>query len=344
MTDTQKGTVKDFGDFWQRTSGQFIAGLKGAATGAAAEIAAPFGAALPYIGGPLTGWAAKYAAMTNVGTALDGHIAKAQDYLDTATAMLGFHAVSMGTGAVYVGAEKVAGKLGDIYAQTGMHPADVAKKAAKTNPTIMQDIVSDNVTVPEALKSSIDPQFEKPAAITIAPEKDSENGVMGDYIPQSKVEFENVVEPPKEAKAGEGGGVEDITPHPLDNQIVYNTQKPKEKLTFNKLYTQLLDQVDPVHRLESALTEGNKEDLKAIASPEFLLRNARAADEKARAAIVGDGPRDADGNHTGTPSMAAILKPFDGDRKGFTNYLTAAVALDRHGVASAEARARAGAA
>lgn len=322
INEYQKGSISNFSDFWQRASGTFVAGMKGAVTGAATELAGVAGAAAPYIGGPLTGWLAKYAAMTNIGTALDGHIANRQDYLDSATAMLGYHAVSMATGAAAASAEKVAGKLGDIYAKTGIHPAEVVL-AAQTNPVLLQDVLSNNLTVPESLKASIDPKLQEPIAGTVKPSETS-NVLTGNNGREQNVEVHKSEIPAEKEKPEE-------TPptHPIDKQIVWGGgQGKKQATTFNKLFARVFDQLDPVKQARNALYEGG-DAIKVIDDPYWLRRLMNGANAKAKEAITGDGPRDFEGNKTGTPPLAKIVESHKDDRVGFTRYLVAATNLER---------------
>lgn len=145
------GEVADFSDFWDRFSGAVIDTAKGYVTGAAAGKVGqvlgkgPVGALgpqVPLIVSPTARAAATIAGeattMTAVGSALDGHVPNANDFIDTAL-VLGF----------VKGASRGAAKLRDIYQRTGTTPAQVAQDAQQ-DPTILQDLHSDNRVMPRA--------------------------------------------------------------------------------------------------------------------------------------------------------------------------------------------------
>lgn len=193
IQEYQKGSIHDFPDFWQRASGNLVAGMKAAAVGVGTEAAGLAGAGLKYVGGPLTGWLARYAAMTELGTAIDQHklVPSRQNFLDSATAMIGIHVVHMGAKAATSGAENVAKKLGDIYAKTGMHPAKVAL-AAEADPSLKQDILSTNHDIPEALKNSVDPKVASPET-TVVDATDRSNVLTSDNGRPQNVEVEKTL-------------------------------------------------------------------------------------------------------------------------------------------------------
>lgn len=133
MDKYEKGEVTTFGEFWDRLSTTVIETGKGlligGATGAVGKV---FGMA------PISSPTAKAAAQTSaevvtmvsVGSAIEGHMPNANEFIDAALTL-----------GVIKGSAKMAGKLRDIYKETGVRPADVVADAQK-DPTILQDLVS----------------------------------------------------------------------------------------------------------------------------------------------------------------------------------------------------------
>jgi hypothetical protein len=118
-----KGDINTFGEFWNRASGVIWETAKGWMTGATtggAGYAAR--AALPAVASAAVKatvpTAAELGTMVTVGSALEGHAPRAQDFVDAA--------ILLGAGK---GAGSVAGRLRQVYSATGKKPADVAIEA-----------------------------------------------------------------------------------------------------------------------------------------------------------------------------------------------------------------------
>ncbi len=157
MDHYEKGDIKDFGDFWDRSSAVMWEAVKqgsvGAATGGAGVVASKaLGAMAPAIKGTGT-VASEIATMVTVGKAIEGEMPNADDFIDAAILIGGLHAVAK------------VGKFRAVYEKTGLRPEQVAERAA-TEPLIKQDILSDNVIIPGEFSSAI----EKPKAFPKKPE------------------------------------------------------------------------------------------------------------------------------------------------------------------------------
>lgn len=144
MDKYEKGEATTFGEFWDRFAGAAIETAKGYVTGAATGAVGKGIAALPLspaakAAATLTG---EVGTMTTVGAALEGHMPNAQDFIDT-TLALGF----------IKGSVRVAGKLREIYTRTGVKPEDVAADAMR-DPTILQDLASDNRSIPKVYQDA----------------------------------------------------------------------------------------------------------------------------------------------------------------------------------------------
>ncbi len=152
-----KGWFKDWGDFWTRLTAATLQTGKSAALGAVIGPAGAAGKAIvpavaPAIAKTGAELAAQVTTMSTLGAAMEGHIPGWQDFLDNAI-LLG-----AAKGVMHVaGTTKIAEKLGKTYADTGMTPEQVRAEAER-NPTIIQDLASDNRPVPEALDPWVQPQ------------------------------------------------------------------------------------------------------------------------------------------------------------------------------------------
>jgi hypothetical protein len=155
MDKYDKGEVTNFSDFWDRLSGAVLdtakAYVTGAATGAVGKVAGMVPIASPtlktvgVLGAELT-------TMVTVGKALEGEIPSAQDFVDTAL-VLGFVKAGIhGAKATTYGVKKLRG----IYAETGVRPQDLAQDLMR-DPTIAQELASDNIHVPKAYTGGIPP-------------------------------------------------------------------------------------------------------------------------------------------------------------------------------------------
>lgn len=156
-----KGEVKDFGDFWERTSAAFIEASKGALIGGAT---AGVGGAVGKVVGPaaispiakgLTQGASEVATMVTVGKALEGEVPDASDFVEAGILVGGLH-----------GAMKVSSKLRNIYAEKGIKPTQVVEDMDQ-NPVLKQEMLAENRDVPkiyggkpEEVKVEISPQPE----------------------------------------------------------------------------------------------------------------------------------------------------------------------------------------
>lgn len=149
MDRYEKGDIKDFSDFWERSSAiaweTIKQGAAGAAGGGAGLVAGK--AVAPLASAALQKTAtvsSEIATMVTVGRALEGEVPNAQDFLDAAILVGGLHA-----------AARTAGKLRKIYAKTGLKPTEVLEQAQQ-NPVLRQEIVSENIEMPKDLEPLVE--------------------------------------------------------------------------------------------------------------------------------------------------------------------------------------------
>lgn len=164
----QKGSVKSFGDFWERTAGLFIDTLRGGLIGATTmgvgnKVAGAFAKPLVKTAAQLS---AEVATMTTVGAALHGQVPEPEEYLEGAIFLTLMHGTTSGK-------ERVVGKLQKIWAETAIKPRQIVEQAEK-DPTILQDLLSENVEIPKAYQAFQEPSQAKELTLPKALTKESE--------------------------------------------------------------------------------------------------------------------------------------------------------------------------
>lgn len=142
MTAYAQGGVHSWSDLWEVTKAEVNGLAKGAVLGAATVGAGRVaGAALPAVAPGVRATAqvgAEITTMTTLGSALEGRMPTSQDFIDAALVVGGIRA-----------ATTTAVGLRNIYARTGVHPAEVVLDAKK-NPEVVRDITADPAKVPRA--------------------------------------------------------------------------------------------------------------------------------------------------------------------------------------------------
>lgn len=137
MDHYEKGDITSAGDFMERltaaTWDAAKAGTVGALTGVAGAVVKPVGMA--------AGLGAELATMTTAGAAMQGRLPEAQDFVDGAVLIGGFHAA----------ADVLPAKLREIYRKTGERPEQVAE-AVNNDPVLRQELLSDNSDLPSQAK------------------------------------------------------------------------------------------------------------------------------------------------------------------------------------------------
>jgi hypothetical protein len=216
MQHYEKGDIKDFADFYTRSSAILWETVKNAAVGGATAgvggVAAKGLAAAAPVARVAGSTAAELTTMVTVGHALEGEVPKASDFMDAALIIGGMH-----------GAFHVAGKLRTIYAQTGMKPQEVLG-LAKSDPGVRQEILSSNIDVPQGLpkdpgaKSEPLKPIEAPGDLTV------KSNVLNDATPPNGVAFQG------------------------EPEIKFSK--------FDKFYTDFLDDLHPVKQLVDILRDG----------------------------------------------------------------------------------------
>ncbi len=145
MTAYQQGGVHSWSDAWEVTQsalkgtlkGVVIGGLTAGAGRAVGVATATSNVAVRMAARP----AAEVATLVTAGSALEGRMPTAQDFVDAAIVVGGIRA-SLATAA----------GLRNLYARTGVHPAEVALDT-KRDPAIAKELAADPTKVPKAYEA-----------------------------------------------------------------------------------------------------------------------------------------------------------------------------------------------
>ncbi|MDP3939803.1 MAG: LPD38 domain-containing protein [Deltaproteobacteria bacterium] len=142
MDAYEKGEFTSFGDFWERTAGVLWdtskAWITGAATGAVGGKVAQLAKPLPSVVRGAAVLGSEVTTLVTVGSALEGEVPKATDFVDAAVILVGAK-----------GAVKGAAKLREGYKRFGVKPEQVVVDA-EAKPSVSQDLASKNIEVPRA--------------------------------------------------------------------------------------------------------------------------------------------------------------------------------------------------
>lgn len=347
MDKYEKGEAQSFGDFWDRFSGAFIDTAKGWITGAATGAVgkaigmAPIASPTAKAAATLTG---EVGTMVTMGSALEGKMPEPNDFIDTALT-LGF----------VKGSAKVATKLRNIYAKTGVKPDELAADIEK-DPTILHDLASDNVEIPKAYQQSegavsVDDIHKMAKRIGIAWDEnpafmDLTESVTGkrhldDLTPAERENMGTAMaewEPNFAMGGGSPGRAAQGLPAPAANipigdaqQAVLDRIVKKEPetdgLTLSDLYTSVVDNLNPI---KQALKAGGKGDLETGKNPYSLERLTRGVMGKATE-FLKNGAFDFSNYKTVTRGYEQILEPVKKDLDGFRAYMVSKRAIEKAG-------------
>ena len=149
IQEYQNGTVKTFGDFWERLSAIMVSTGKGALTGLfagkAGELAKPGVQTL----------AAEIATMVSVGSALEGKVPEPHDFVDAAILIGGVKGAIKTSTKLTTTGRLVVDKLHSRYKETGIHPLSILNEGLR-NPAILQKALSSEPRPPVKPRPSAD--------------------------------------------------------------------------------------------------------------------------------------------------------------------------------------------
>ena len=257
ITDAyEKGEATNWGEFWERASGAIIETAKGyvtgAATGAAGKLigAAPIASPTAKAAATLSG---EVATMVTVGKALEGEVPGANDFMDAAVIVGGAK-----------GAVKTAKKLRDVYSKAGVKPDEFIADTEK-DVTIGQDFIAENLPVPRVYGRFESPERGLVVAEEPAPKQKTVNDQIKDIADELGQPYPE--ESPEAARAK------------MLSKISVRESNDKEPMTFQKLYTDLIDDLNPIR--EAVKQAAKKGELPTSDDPYQLARLTRGTFGKA---------------------------------------------------------------
>ncbi|SOD41311.1 LPD38 domain-containing protein [Nitrosovibrio sp. Nv4] len=317
-----KGEFNTFGEFWDRASGIFIdtakGWLTGAATGGAGAVAGKALAAAAPTARAAGTFGAEVTTMVSVGSALEGHVPNANDFIDAAIMVGGLK-----------GSMKMSAKLRDVYRETGRKPDEVLADVQK-DPTVAQDLAATNVAVPRSYAKQ-------------APDFPAKAGVTDLKVAGSELAVKDVVEQGRGSSGfkGKQQGVEDVdyasdsTAKARDDvlgKISVGGHNPKDPLSFERLYTMVIDDLNPIRE---AVKEASNGKLPTSQDPYQLARLTRGTFGKADQ-MLEHGTFRFDSYRNNGESLKAILDPVKDDLNAVRAYAAAkrSLELDGRGIKS----------
>ena len=242
ITDAyEKGEATNWTEFWERASGAIIETAKGYIIGAATGVAGKVAGMLP-IASPTAKVAvtlgSEVTTMVTVGKALEGEVPTADDFIDAAIVVGGVK-----------GAVKTAKKMRDVYAKAGVKPDEFIADTER-DVTIGQDFVAENLPVPRVYG-----RFESPESGVVTTEPKSVNRQIAEIAKELGTEY------PEDPDAQQK----------ILSKISVGERNDKEPMTFQKLYTDLIDDLNPIR-------EAVKKAAKLGRAPENAIDPVAAAD------------------------------------------------------------------
>lgn len=233
-----------------------------------------------------------------------------------------------------IGTPEAKGLIKKLYDEHGIHPAEVAADAM-TDVTIVQDLAAGKLPGyytknPEAGKGpplSIREaqQAELPPPGDVPPPKP--DPIKGELVSRDATDVLDPNAPKPDVN---------IVPYEEARQNILSKiskeQKPNERLTFDQLYTRLVDDLNPV---KTALQEAGFTNLAAGDDPYVLYRLTRGSFGKADQMLLNHTYNFKDYGRNGQ-SLKDILAPLGGDLDDFRVYIAAkrAVELEARGIKS----------
>lgn len=137
MAEYEQGQIQTPTDFITRGAVAMWEASKGAVVGAATY----GGATAGKLASPMFQLPAEIVAMTTAGAAVEGHMPKAQDFVDGALLIGAMHGATAIAGPAVRTAQDITPKLREVYAKTGIRPERVIEDI-KSDPSIREDLMS----------------------------------------------------------------------------------------------------------------------------------------------------------------------------------------------------------
>jgi hypothetical protein len=290
-----KGEVVDVADFFQRQSDIFLAGTKGALTGASTALAGGLATTtLRKVG-------AEVVTMTTVGSVLEGHIPTPRDFFDAAVILYGFRGAQavLGRGVTMGQQTVVRGRsvLMEIYAKTGKRPSEVLADM-EIDPRILEDVLA-----------ALDPNARRIPRAYAGLIEEGDTGARG--------------EPPRAPSSPRPAQLLDAkvadAQARVSARISVGGKTERSTNTLDMLYTEVVDSTYPLFKLVENLRDGT--ELKADLNPYYQSRFVPAAMAKSQLFL------DIEVRRFGSTEVVSrglklILEPVNKDLDGFRAYIT----------------------
>lgn len=316
MQHYEKGDIKDFRDFWERSSSVFIETMKQGVVGAGASLVGGAvggkllnSAAAPAASRLAAGTVAEVGTMVSLGAAIEGEVPSLEDFASAGALVATIH----GLGKVSSGGSKaISSKMRKIYAETGIKPEQVLEEA-KNNPILHQELLMDNEDIPSSYKTD-DP---------LGKIKPSESGAEGPLPKEKPVEVtmnDVMNEPGPEIKP------DNLAVRTILETVGEKADKAKEGYNFGKAYTDFVDRLNPIKEAVKEMGV-DPEKLSVKNNPYALSRMANDYKAKAKHALergtLKFGTLEVNGK-----GFSQIIEPFKNNLQEFEAYLISKRAFD----------------
>lgn len=309
----KNGDFKTPEDFVSRASVMMLDTAKSWVTGAATALTGGGTAALTEGASPLVRGMASSAAstftMTELSKRLNGLVPSWSDFVENGALFFGLHSAGMGVD-----------KFADIYKKTGVQPQDVAKDA-QADPVTQTELVS-NQAIPTKYMAAAEQEAQ--AKESTMPTSMSAGTEVGPALPPEPTgpgEGLSDEEKAAFAKVGESIGLE-------------QPEKINPRASFNSVYKDWVDAVDPVKRYQEDFANGT--DIKPSENPYMLLRLLKGGFGRADQ-FVSHATIDYNTYKPNGDSLADVLAPLkdgDGTLDGLRQAMVAirSVELEKRGI------------
>ncbi|MBS4046574.1 MAG: hypothetical protein KG075_09560 [Alphaproteobacteria bacterium] len=187
--------------------------------------------------------------------------------------------------------KNVKAKLERLYEERGLHPAEVAHDAL-ADPVLLQELLADNMEMPARYRGQ-----------------------------PKKVEV-----PEPQATVALAEGSLDAAKQKVLEKISVGDSDPRKKITFQDVYTQMIDDLNPIKELEKSVDK----TLPASESPYQITRLSRGTFGKADQ-MLEYGTYDFNTYATNGKGLRQVLDPVRDDLNGLRAYAAASRAVELEG-------------
>ncbi len=321
MRTYQDGRIQTFEQFWDVLSSTYIEGFKGFTVGAGVGVAGPVAGAgvaaklgqraITPLASSTASRAAEIATMVTVGSALEGEIPSANDFIDASVIIL-----------TLAGAKKGAKSLRATYKNTGRTPEKVIEDVS-SEPTIREDMASKNHSEePRAYK----PEVREATKEEVVTEVDAKSGkdvadVLRGKEAEPVVEPKEPVEPPAEPPAKKSA-LEQVK-----ENISFKTKKERRTFseTMDSLYADWFKSQHPLNKAVKEMANGSE---LSIVENAAKLKQLEAGAVSKIGAFLEFGMRDFKNNKVIGKSLKAVLEPVRNEFQSLAAHLVAKRTLE----------------